>query len=84
MTPRCSDGKARVLEYSEYVQVLRSHDSLLADEIAGFHGMEAVLQWMQRRGLIETKIDIIGQDEFNYDFLIQLESEGRWLAFGVT
>jgi hypothetical protein len=37
---------------------------------------------MQRRGL--KRVDIVAQDEFHYDFLIELEPGGRWAAFGVT
>jgi hypothetical protein len=29
-------------------------------------------------------VDIVGQDEFHYDFLVRLDAEGRWLAFGVN
>jgi hypothetical protein len=72
------------LDYSDYVAKLRSCEPELADALAGFHGVEDVLQWMQRRGLCHMPVDIVGQDEFSYDFLVQFEAQGRWLAFGVT
>ncbi len=72
------------LEYAEYVTSLREGAPDLAAEIASFRSMEQVLQWMQRRGLTQALVDMIGMDEFSYDFLIQLEPGGRWIAFGVT
>jgi hypothetical protein len=39
---------------------------------------------MQRRGLTQAAVDLVGMDDFSYDFLIQLESGGRWIAFGVS
>lgn len=73
-----------VLDYPNYAQQLTAVDSRLAEEIADFHGIEHVLQWMQQRQLPNNRVDIIGQDEFNYDFLIELEPQGRWLVFGVS
>ena len=71
-------------EYAHYANWLFHELPDLAAEIAGFTGIEHVLTWMQRRGLAQAGIDIVGQDEFSYDFLIELEPQGRWLAFGVT
>jgi hypothetical protein len=72
------------LEYADYVTLLREKEPLLADAFACFTGIEHVLEWMQKCGLDKPPIDIVGQDEFSYDFLLQFDSEGRWLAFGVT
>ena len=70
--------------YADHVTALREKLPELAADIASFHGLEAVLRWMQRRGLTQAAVDLIGMDEFSYDFLIQLEPHGRWIAFGVT
>lgn len=70
--------------YANHVTALREALPELAAEVAPFHGLEAVLRWMQRRGLTQATVDLIGMDEFSYDFLIQLEPAGRWIAFGVT
>jgi hypothetical protein len=73
------------LDYPGYLRLLRTEAVELADEFASFTGVKDVLDWMQRRGLLgRDGIDMVGQDEFHYDFLIQLEPNGRWLAFGVT
>jgi hypothetical protein len=72
------------MKYAEHIAALRATDPTLAEEAAGFRGVSDVLAWMQRRGLARTAVDIVGQDEFEYDFLIQLEPAGRWLAFGLT
>jgi hypothetical protein len=78
--------KPAVLDYPDYIKRLRGQEPVLAEELAGFHGVENVLQWMEQRGLCQQKqtIDLVGQDEFSYDFLLQLEPAGRWLVFGVT
>lgn len=72
------------MEYTDCIDRLRQTEPVLADELTGFRGVEHVLKWMQQCGLCRTAVDLVGMDEFNYDFLIQLEPGGRWLAFGVT
>ena len=70
-------------DYSDCVQVIRASEATLAGEIAAFTGVKEVLDWMQRRGFLERDgLDMVGQDEFEYDFLIRLDA--RWLVFGVT
>ena len=71
-------------EYAHHVEELRAKSPDLAAEVALFRSMEHVLAWMKRRGLTQSAVDLVGMDEFSYDFLIQLEPEGRWIAFGVT
>lgn len=71
-------------DYADYVTALRDDSPELAAEVASFRGLEQVLQWMHQRGLTQSTVDMIGMDEFSYDFLIQLEPDGRWIAFGVT
>jgi hypothetical protein len=73
------------LDYPEYLRLLREEDAALAEEFVSFTGVKDVLDWAQRRGaLSRDDIDMVGQDEFHYDFLVRLGPEGRWLAFGVT
>jgi hypothetical protein len=71
-------------DYLDHVTALGAHRPDPAAEVAGFHGIEQVLDWMKRRGLCHTAIDIVQQDEFEYDFLLELRPGGEWLAFGVT
>lgn len=73
-----------VPEYPECVSRLRAVEPDLAEELAPFHGVGDVLAWMQQRGLTRTEVDLIGQDEFHYDFLVRLAPQGRWVVFGVT
>jgi len=35
------------LEYTDHIEKLRPTEPILANELAGFHGVEQVLQWMQ-------------------------------------
>ena len=70
--------------YADHVETLHAESPGLAAEVASFRGVEDVLQWMKRHGLTKTAVDLIGMDEFSYDFLIQLEPDGSWIAFGVS
>ena len=72
------------LAYPDYVERLRAREPALAEEFAPFTGITGVLDWMKRRNLSTTAVDIVGQDEFHYDFLIHLGPGGRWASFGVT
>jgi hypothetical protein len=76
--------RSRPPEFEDYLQHLRATHADLATEFAGFTGIEQVLQWMSRRQLTGRDVDIVGQDEFHYDFLVRLDGEGRWLGFGVN
>lgn len=70
-------------EYTDYVAALRAEYPDLAFEFTR-DSVEAVLDWMQRRGLPPGSVELVGQDEFSYDFLIRLEPERKWLVFGVN
>jgi hypothetical protein len=72
------------LGYPDHVGRLRETDAVLAGQLADFHGIEQVLTWMQQTGRIRAAVDMVGQDEFEYEFLVELEPGGRWLVFGVT
>lgn len=71
-------------EYADHVEALRVAEPELAAAFASFRGVQDVLQWMKPRGMTHSAVDLIGMDEFSYDFLIQLEPGGRWIAFGVS
>jgi hypothetical protein len=71
-------------EYADYVKDLRLTDPDLANRVAGRHGLESVLNWTKGIDLPPGSVDLIGQDEFAYDFLVELEPGGPWLAFGLT
>jgi len=71
-------------EYADYVNELRADFPDLAAAFGPSDSLENVLDWMQTRELPTGAVDIIGQDEFSYDFLIRLDAEGRWLVFGVN
>ena len=76
--------RAEHKEYSDHVNALRAEFPDLATIFARSDSLEKVLDWMETRDLTAGAVDIIGQDEFSYDFLIRLDSEGRWLVFGVN
>ena len=69
-------------EYADYVKAIKVNYPVLAREIGGFHGIGNVLDWMNQRTF--STIDMIGQDEFEYDFMVQMKPDQNWLVFGVT
>jgi hypothetical protein len=77
-------GLATLPEYADYVAQVRTAAPDLADEVADFSGIGQVLAWMVERARNRVPVDTVGQDEFEYDFLMELEPDGRWLVFGVT
>ena len=72
------------LEYDDYVEQLRASHPQLAAAFSGRDSIEHVIEWMKQRGFPPGSVDMVGQDEFSYDFLIQLDAAGRWLVFGVN
>ena len=79
-----SDTALLEREYPDHVELLRLKDPVLADEVADFTGITSVMGWMQHHDRTRAPIDMVGQDEFHYDFMIELEPAGPWLVFGVT
>src|SRR5262249_45134335 len=71
-------------DYKDYVDALRATHPDLAEAFEGYFGIGSVIEWMKGHGLSRTPIDLVGQDEFEYDFVIELGPEGSWLVFGVT
>jgi hypothetical protein len=71
-------------EYADHIAALRTTHPDLATVFADFGGVADVLAWMQRAGLAQTAVDIVGMDEFEYDFLIRLQPDGAWAVFGLT
>jgi hypothetical protein len=71
-------------EYCDCIDALRAENAELAEEVASFHGIGHVLDWMKEKSMTANVIDMVGQDEFEYDFMIQLAPSDRWLVFGVT
>jgi hypothetical protein len=72
------------MRYRDHVDVLRASRSDLAEQVAHFTGVSSVLKWMQASGLTRTRVDIVGQDAFESDFMVRLGSDQEWLAFGLT
>jgi hypothetical protein len=69
-------------EFADHIEKLGADHPDLGRAFASFKGIDDVLRWMGSRA--RTDIDIVGMDEFHYDFLVRLDDSGRWLAFGVT
>ena len=88
LDPAAAAGPIRITEDGERALALSllgfGRSVHLAAQTADFTGVSSVLRWMQARGLARTSVDIVGQDEFEYDFLIRLGSEREWIVFGLT
>ncbi|HYT89478.1 MAG TPA: hypothetical protein VEL76_12300 [Gemmataceae bacterium] len=80
---KCNEATAELLDYPDYVEQLRRADPGLAATFAAFTGLESVLTWLNQSSPTAGGVDIVGMDEFHYDFLVRLDG-GRWAAFGVT
>jgi hypothetical protein len=70
------------MEYTDFVDLLSDKD--LASEIRGFRTLENVLNWLKLRNIDLGVIDMVTQDEYTHDLLIPLESNGRFVVFGMT
>ena len=79
-----NEASERKTGYHGSILVLRTMHPRLAEEFASCNGVSDVLTWMQRRDICQATVDMVALDEFEYDFLIELKNEGRWLAFGLT
>lgn len=77
-------GCGRVETYADDIVRLREITPDLAAEIANFTGVGQVVDWLSTRADGKPQLDMIGMDEFEYDFLVEMEPNGHWLAFGVT
>jgi len=71
-------------DYHDCVNQLGQDHPDLAQEFSSFRGLEDLLDWMQRRNFPTGSVDLIGMDEFCYDFLLDWKANERWLVFGVT
>jgi hypothetical protein len=82
-TPACGSLETYA---DDVARLYLSHPALhhIAAEIADFKGIAQVVDWMSLRSSGKPAIDLIGMDEFEFDFLLEVEPEGLWLAFGVT
>jgi hypothetical protein len=72
------------VNYQDYLIAVEATHPGLAIELGRFQGVSDFLEWMRQTGRTHASVDIIGQDEFEYDFLIELQPGGDWLALGIT
>lgn len=72
------------MNYQEDVEKLLTSNPKVGREVGDFRGVSDVMTWMQTTGRTKAQVDIIGQDEFHYDFLVELAELGEWVAFGIT
>ncbi|MGE3804267.1 MAG: hypothetical protein AB7K24_06310 [Gemmataceae bacterium] len=71
------------LDYAQHIERLRSSEPGLAVALADFRSLEQVLDWLRVRGLPFTNLDLVTQDEYSHDLLIELP-EKRYLVFGMS
>jgi hypothetical protein len=71
-------------EYGDDIKLMRHSDPILAGELEKLVSLQGVFDWMKRRNLPLSSIDVVTQDEYSHDFLVPLGLDGRCLAFGIT
>lgn len=71
------------MDYGDHLRELQRTAPDLADEVASFRGLGAVMNWMTQRGIPLSSVEILQQDEFSLDFLLPLP-QGGVLVFGIT
>jgi hypothetical protein len=72
------------MDYFDHAIALEREYPEFAGQFASSDSLKNVLAWMEPRVLSPDSVDIVGQDEFSYDFLIRLDANNRWLVFGVN
>ena len=72
------------MDYCKDIGALGLQRPGLAAELAPFRTIESVMEWMKKRRISLANVDIIFQDEYSHDFLIPIEPDAQYLAFGVT
>jgi hypothetical protein len=72
------------MEYTDHWRRLAEADPALAAPLRDLRGLGGVMAWMAGRGLPLNSADIVQQDEFSLDFVVDLRQGGRHLAFGIT
>ena len=73
----------RIDTYAEDITGLCAVLPAIANEVASFTGVAQVVDWLVSRWG-RPALDMVAMDEFEYDFLIEMDAGGRWLVFGVT
>ncbi len=68
------------LDYPDYMRLLAGLNIRNSPmTISSCSSVKEVLDWMQRQGTVGSNgVDMVGQDEFEYDFLIRLGQDDRW------
>lgn len=56
----------------------------IANAFGGLRTLEEVFKWIRGAGDASGAIDVIAQDEFSHDFVLELPELKRFAAFGVT
>lgn len=72
------------MNYTEQLTKLQNSHPALAESIAELRNLESILDWIPQIGLSLASVDLVQQDEYNYDFLIPMVEFGICLSFGLT
>ena len=72
------------MTYDEQLELLKSSDPVLGEQVSGLRNTEAILKWAPGVGIAFSGIDLVQQDEYSYDLFLPLPDNTRWLVFGVS
>ena len=60
------------MDYASQLATLTVADPALGAEVAKLRNLEAILKWAPTAGIPLVGIDLVQQDEYNYDLLLPL------------
>jgi|AGTN01.1.fsa_nt_gi hypothetical protein len=72
------------MTYEKDIEQLRETFPFVATAFGGMRTLEDVFKWIREVGSVAGSIDVIAQDEFSHDFVLELPGLKMFVAFGVT
>lgn len=72
------------MTYRDDIDNLRDAYPSIASAFEGMKTLEDVFKWIREVGPEAGEIDVIAQDEFSHDVVVELTTLKRYAAFGVT
>ncbi|MCA9801738.1 MAG: hypothetical protein KC777_07110 [Cyanobacteria bacterium HKST-UBA02] len=72
------------MSYKMDIEALRTEHPDLAEFFSGVNTLEKVFEWVRHNPDKAGEIELIPQDEFSHDMIVELTDRPGWLVAGVT
>lgn len=72
------------MSYKMDIEALKPEHSDLADFFSRVSTLEKVFEWVRHNPDNAGEIELIPQDEFSHDMIVELTDRPGWLVAGVT